>query len=304
MVGSAIVRKLREAGYENLLLKTRSELDLTDQRATQEFFRSSRPAYVIMAAGKVAGIHANDTYQADFLYENLIMSANVIRAAADHGTRKLLYLGSSCVFPRLAPQPLREDSLLSGPLEKTNEGYAVAKIAGLKLCETFARQYGKSFIAAMPSNLYGPGDNFHPMNSHVVAGMLRRFHEAKEQDKPQVDLWGTGAPLRELLYVDDLAEAILVLMDRYDDPQFINVGSGEEVAIRDLATLVAGVVGYSGRISFDPALPDGTPRKILESSRIRELGWRPSVDLATGVRLTYEWALNQGVFSAPVGAWR
>jgi len=297
LVGSALVRKLRAAGHDNLLLRPRTELDLRNQAAVERFFSENRVEYAFVAAATVGGIHANATRQADFLYENLIIACNVIHAAANHGTTKLLFLGSSCIYPRLAPQPMREDALLTGPLEPTNEGYAIAKIAGLKLCEMYQRQYGKRFISAMPTNLYGPGDNFHPLGSHVIPGMMRRFHEAKLTGAPEVVVWGTGTPRREFLHVDDLAEALYLLMQEYEDVEFINVGSGEEHPIVELAEILQRVVGYEGRVTFDTTKPDGTPRKLLDVSRLHNLGWKHSRGLAEGLRDTYRWALENGIFS-------
>jgi GDP-L-fucose synthase len=296
LVGSAIVRALRAAGFERLLLKTRDELNLLDQAAVHRFFADEKPRFVLHAAGRVGGIMANSTQQADFLYENLIIAANVIHAAAEHGTEKLLFLGSSCIYPKLAPQPIPESSLLTSSLEATNEGYAIAKIAGLKLCEYYQRQYGKRFISAMPTNMYGPGDNFHPTNSHVIPGMLRRFHEAKASNAPEVVVWGTGTPLREFLHSDDLAAALLMLMERYEEPGTINVGSGDEVSIGELARTMAAVTGYTGTIRFDTSKPDGTPRKVLDSSRMRALGWTPRHSLREGLAATYAWVLEQGLF--------
>jgi GDP-L-fucose synthase len=296
LVGSAIVRALRSAGFERLLLRTRDELNLLDQSAVNRFFAEEKPRHVLHAAGRVGGIIANSTQQADFLYENLVIAANVVHAAAEHGTEKLLFLGSSCIYPKLAPQPIAESSLLTSPLEATNEGYAIAKIAGLKLCEYYQRQYGKRFISAMPTNLYGPGDNFHPTNSHVIPGMLRRFHEARESNAPEVVVWGTGTPLREFLHCDDLAGALLVLMERYDEPGTINVGSGDEVSIGELARTMAAVTGYTGAIRFDTTKPDGTPRKVLDSSRMRALGWAPRHSLHDGLAATYAWVRERGLF--------
>lgn len=291
------MRRLRAQGYDNLILRTRQELDLLNQAAVNGFFRQTPIDYVFFAAAKVGGILANSTYQADFLYENLTLSCNVIHAAAQADVRKLLYLGSSCIYPKLAAQPIREDSLLTGPLEPTNEGYAIAKIAGLKLCEMVQRQYGKCFISAMPTNLYGPGDNFHPENSHVIPGMMRRFHEAKTQGLPQVTVWGTGTPRREFLHVEDLADALITLMQSYESPQTINVGTGEDCTIRELAETMASVVGYEGSIVFDETKPDGTPRKVLDVSRMRALSWRPKHSLDEGLRSTYRWATGQRVFN-------
>ena len=271
LVGSAIVRNLKAKGYTNLLLKSHDELDLTNQSAVQRFFKENQVEFVFLAAAKVGGIYANATYQADFLYANLMISANVIHAAAENDVQKLLFLGSSCIYPKMAPQPLHEEALLTGPLEPTNEGYALAKIAGLKLCEMFQRQYGKRFISAMPTNLYGPADNWHPMNSHVIPGMMRRFHEAKKSNSPGVIIWGSGKPRREFLHVDDLADALFVLMEKYESPQTINVGSGEECTIQELASLMKETVEYEGSIRNDFTKPDGTPRKVMDVSRIQAL---------------------------------
>jgi GDP-L-fucose synthase len=295
MVGSALVRALEARGGPPPLVRTRDELDLLDQGAVERFFARERPAYVFMAAARVGGIAANAARQADFLYENLMLAANVVHAAAQHGVKKLLFLGSSCIYPKLAPQPIREEALLSGPLEGTNEGYAVAKIAGLKLCEMYRRQYGLNFIAVMPTNLYGPGDDFHPENSHVVAGLLRRFHEAKVAAKPSVAIWGSGTARRDLLHVDDLAAACLLLMERYDEAAPVNVGSGGDVTIEELARLVARTVDYGGGLTFDRSRPDGTPRKLLDNARIHALGWRPGLGLEVGLAQVYRWAVAQGI---------
>ena len=304
LVGSAIVRKLHAAGHENVVTRPKAELDLTDQAAVQAFFRRERPEAVFLAAARVGGILANATYQADFLYENLAIAANVIHAAAEHGTEKLLFLGSSCIYPREAPQPMSEEALLTGPLEPTNEGYAIAKIAGLKLCEYYQRQYGKHFVSAMPTNLYGPGDNFHPEQSHVIPGMMRRFHEAAVQGLPEVVVWGSGAPRREFLHVDDLADALYLLMQVYEEPRFINVGTGSDCTIAELARTMAEVVGYEGKIVFDRTKPDGAPRKLLDVSRIATLGWRARIPLGEGLRSTYRWALEHRVFGMPAAAGR
>ncbi len=298
LVGSACVRNLTAKGFSNIIVRTRSELDLLNQAQVNEFFRAERPDYIILAAAKVGGILFNQQYQADFLYENLMTSANVLHAAADNGAKKLLFLGSSCIYPKLAPQPIHEDSLLTGPLEPSNEGYALAKIAGLKLCEKYRTQYSKDFISVMPTNLYGPGDNFHPNHSHVIPGMMRRFHEAKVNKLPEVVVWGSGTPKREFLHVDDLAEAVSVLMETYSDPQTINVGTGIDVTIRELAECIKSVVGYEGKITLDASKPDGTPRKVLDVSRISNLGWRATYTLHDGLAMTYKWAIEQGVFSS------
>lgn len=289
MVGSAVVRLLRAKGYENIIERTRAELDLCDQGAAREFFEAERPAYVFMAAAKVGGIRANSLYKAQFIYENLAMTTNVIHSAWLAKAKKLIFLGSSCIYPRLAPQPISEEALLTGPLEETNDCYALAKISGIKLCQAYRAQYGFDAISAMPTNLYGPGDNFHPENSHVLPALLRRFHEAKEQNREQVTVWGTGSPLREFMHVDDLADACLFLMNNYSESLHINVGVGKEISIRDLAALVADAVGYRGKINFDASKPDGTPRKILNVQRLTELGWKPKINFKRGVAETYEW---------------
>lgn len=296
LVGSAVVRNLKAKGFRKLILKGREELDLLDQAQVRDFFRREQPEYVIVAAAKVGGILHNQRHQADFLYENLMVSCNVIQAAAESGAEKLLYLGSSCIYPREAPQPISESSLLSGPLEPTNEGYALAKIAGLKLCEKYHEQYGKRFISVMPTNLYGIGDNFHPEHSHVIPGMMRRFHEAKARGDEQVTVWGTGRPRREFLFVDDLAEALYVLLRDYEEAQTINVGTGADVTIRELSELMAETVGFAGKLVFDESKPDGTPRKVLDVSRIKALGWSPQIDLREGLRRTYAWAMTRGAF--------
>lgn len=297
LVGSALVSRLHADGYENLLLPSHDELDLIDQKAVEEFFDKHRPTHVFVAAARVGGIHANAGKPVEFLYENLMIAANVIHAAALHGTQKLLFLGSSCIYPRAASQPMQEDSLLTGPLEPTNEAYAIAKIAGLKLCEYYNRQYGRRFISAMPTNLYGPGDNFHPDHSHVIPGMMRRFHEAKAAGSDTVTIWGSGTPRREFLHVTDLADALILLMNAYDGPATINIGTGEEVTIRELGDLMAGVTGFGGTMQFDTSRPDGSPRKLLDSSRLRSLGWSPSVRLQQGLASTYEWARRTGVLA-------
>lgn len=292
MVGSAIVRKLRRDGFNELLLRTREELDLTDQAAVENFFAKNRPEYVFLAAAKVGGIHANDTYPADFIRDNLAIQTNVIHSAWKHGTKKLLFLGSSCIYPRDSDQPIREDYLLTGPLEPTNQWYAVAKIAGIKMCQAYRQQHGFDAICAMPTNLYGPGDNYHPKNSHVVPGLIRRFHEAKAANSSDVVIWGSGKPLREFLHVDDLAEATLLLMQRYSDEAIVNIGSEEEVSIARLASLIAEVSAYQGALTFDTGYPDGTPRKRLDSTALRGLGWTPSTPLLDGLRDAYAWFLH------------
>jgi len=289
LVGSALVRKLRADGFKKLLVKSRSELDLCDQQAVGRFFAHEKPDYVLLAAAKVGGILANDSRPAEFLGENLQIQTNVIDAARQHGTRKLLFLGSSCIYPKHAPQPMPESSLLTGPLEPTNEWYAIAKIAGIKLCQAYRRQYGFNAIAAMPTNLYGPGDNFNLETSHVLPALIRKFHEAKLRGESRVMVWGTGEPRREFLHVDDLADALLFLMNRYDQEDLINVGWGEDISIRELAELVKSTVGFEGTIVFDPSKPDGTPRKLLDTSRLQKLGWNPRIRLADGLRSTYAW---------------
>lgn len=287
MVGSAIHRCLERQGYTNLIYATSAELDLRDTGKVNAFFERERPEYVFLAAAKVGGIHANATYPADFLYDNLMIQNNVIHAAWQYNVEKLLFLGSSCIYPRMAPQPISEDSLLSGYLEKTNEAYAIAKIAGIKLCQAYHEQHGCRFISAMPTNMYGYGDNYHPENSHVLPALLRRFHEANVENRAEVTIWGTGKPLREFMFSDDLAEACVFLMEKYEDPELINVGTGEEISILDLARLIADIVGFRGTITFDPTRPDGTPRKLMDSSRLHALGYRHKVSLREGIERTY-----------------
>lgn len=301
LVGSSLLRVLRSEGYTNLLTRTRAELDLLDQRAVDDFLYKHKPEYVVVAAAKVGGILFNKNFQADFLYENMVISSNLIHSSSLHGVKKLLYLGSSCIYPKLAEQPIREEALLTGPLEPTNEGYALAKIAGLKLCEKYRVQYGKSFISCMPTNLYGPGDNFHPEHSHVIPGMMRRFHEAKATGKDEVVIWGTGKACREFLFVDDLAKALLVLLDRYDESSTINVGTGEDCTIAELARTIKEVVGFEGVITQDTSKPDGTPRKVLNVDRVKALGWQPSRSLEEGLRETYAWCLKNEVFAREPG---
>lgn len=286
MVGSAIVRRLRAGGFHNLLLRSRQELDLSNQAKVESFFEMERPEYVFLAAAKAGGIHANQSYPAEFLYQNLAIQTNVIHAARNHGVRKLLFLGSSCIYPRDCPQPIREEYLLTGPLEPTNEAYAIAKIAGIRMCQAYRRQYGFDAISVMPTNLYGPGDNYHPEDSHVVPALIRRFHEARSTGAPEVVIWGSGNAQREFLHVDDLADALVFLMQQYSREDPVNIGSGEEVRIMELAQLVGRTLGYSGRIATDPSRPDGTPRKLLDSSRLLALGWRPSIRLDAGIATT------------------
>lgn len=298
MVGSGIVRKLEKEGHKNIITRTSSELDLRNQPAVEKFFATEKPEYVFLAAAKVGGIMANNTYRADFLYENLMIEANVIHQAYVHNVKKLLFLGSSCIYPKLAPQPLKEETLLSGFLEETNEPYAVAKIAGIKLCESYRRQYGCDFISAMPTNLYGPNDNYDLKNSHVVPALIRKFIEAKEEKKEFVEIWGTGSPLREFLHVDDLAEACVFLMKNYSEEQFINVGSGLEITIKDLALLIKDLTGFKGDLRFDSTKPDGTPRKLMDVSRLKKAGWEPKISLHDGLQeviSSMEFKKNQAI---------
>ena len=288
LVGAAIARALAAKGAA-VLTRSHAELDLTNQAAVKAFFETERPAAVFLAAAKVGGIHANDAYPADFIRDNLLIQTNVIDAARNSGVEKLVFLGSSCIYPRLAPQPIREESLLTGPLEATNQWYAIAKIAGIKMCQAYRRQYGFSAISLMPTNLYGPGDNFTPVNSHVIPGLMRRFHEARLAGEESVAVWGTGNALREFLHVDDMAAAALACFERYDDEEIINIGSGEEVTIRQLAELMAKVTGFPGRIAFDASKPDGTPRKFVDIKRLSALGWKPGHTLAEGLAQTYHW---------------
>ena len=292
MVGSAIVRELRRQGYDNIITRTHSELDLTDQQAVNGFFAAEKPEYVFLAAAKVGGIEANDKAPADFMYLNMMLEMNVIHAAWRNGCRKLQFLGSSCIYPRLAPQPMPESCLLTSSLEKTNEAYALAKISGLKYCEYLNRQYGTDFISVMPTNLYGPNDNYHPTHSHVLPALIRRFHEAKENGAESVTCWGDGSPLREFLYVDDLANLCVFLMNNYSGNETVNAGTGKELSIRELTQTVAEVVGYRGRIEWDTTRPNGTPRKLLDVSNATRLGWRYSTELREGIALAYEDFLN------------
>ena len=293
MAGSSIVRKLAAEGYTNILTRSSSELDLRNQAAVDEFFASEKPEYVFLAAAKVGGIMANNTYRADFLYFNLMIEANIIHASHVNGVKKLLFLGSSCIYPKLAPQPLKEEYLLTGLLEETNEPYAVAKIAGIKMCEAYRDQYGCNFISAMPTNLYGQGDNYHLQNSHVLPALIRKFHEARESGSETVEIWGTGTPLREFMYVDDLADACFFLMKEYDGKLFVNVGTAEEVTIRELAMLVKEAVGFNGDITFNTTKPDGTPRKLMDSSQIHSLGWKHRTSLKTGIAEAYRFFLEE-----------
>lgn len=289
LVGSAIVRSLQKKGYENIIGKTHSELDLTCQQAVRDFFEAERPEVVVLAAAKVGGIHANETAPAEFAYENMQIQCNVIKCAHDFGVKKLLFLGSTCIYPRMAPQPIPEDALLTGPLETTNEAYAIAKIAGLEMCKFYKKQYGDDFISCMPTNLYGPLDNYDLSGSHVMPAMIRKFHEAKLAGAPRVELWGTGAPLREFLYVDDMADACVFLLEHYSGEQHVNIGTGKEVTIKELAELVKRITGYEGEIFWNSAMPDGTPRKLTDVSKLHGLGWTHKVELEEGVRLAYDW---------------
>lgn len=293
MVGAAVVRHLASGGFENLILASRQEIDLCDQAATEAFFNEQKPDVVVFAAARVGGIHANSTFPAEFIYQNLCMATNSIHAAWKAGTRRFLFLGSTCIYPRLAPQPISEESILESALEPTNEAYAIAKIAGVKMCQYYRQQYGVTYHCAMPTNLYGPGDNYHPENSHVLPALIRRFHEAKESGANAVTIWGSGRPLREFLHVDDLAAGIMHLLTLDDPPNLVNIGSGEEISILGLAEEVAEVVGFTGEILTDPDKPDGTPRKLSDISRIRKTGWTPQISLRDGLRDTYESFLSE-----------
>lgn len=288
LVGSAIYRELKRQGYTQVLGRSRQEVDLLDAKAVQAFYESEKPEYVIVAAAKVGGIHANDTQPADFLYQNLQIQNHLIHGAYRIGVKKLLFLGSSCIYPKHAPQPMKEDHLLTGTLEPTNQWYAIAKIAGIKMCQAYRRQYGCHFISAMPTNLYGPNDNYDLQNSHVLPALIRKFHEAKQSNSATVSCWGTGSPLREFLHSDDLAQACVYLMQHYDEEQFINVGSGSEISIRQLSELVSRIIGFKGQIVWDTQKPDGTPRKLMDNSRLFALGWKPKITLEQGIKLAYE----------------
>lgn len=292
LVGSALVRSLTRAGYTNIITRTRSELNLLNREEVLKFYREEKPDYAILAAAKVGGIIANKTQPVEFLVENMTMQLNLITAAHETNTKKLLFLGSSCIYPRMAPQPLKEEYLMTGPLEPTNDAYALAKIAGIKLCEAYRDEYGDNFISAMPTNLYGPEDNFHPEHSHVLPALIRRFHEAKESGASEVTCWGTGSALREFLHVDDLADACVYLLENYDERGTINIGTGEEVSIKELTEIVADAVGYTGKISWDTSKPDGTPRKLLDVTRLHSTGWKHKVSLREGVKNTYAWYLQ------------
>ena len=292
LVGSAIVRKLKQEGFRNLLTVTSKELDLREQAATRDFFAQQRPDYVFLAAARVGGILANNRYPADFIYQNLMIEANVIESARLSGVDKLLCLGSTCIYPKMAPQPLKEEYLLTGPLEPTNEWYAVAKIAGIKMCQAYQRQYGSQFISAMPTNLYGPEDNFDLESSHVMPALMRKFHEAKINDQPTVTVWGSGKPLREFLHVDDCAAACMFLMENYNGEEIVNIGVGEDISIADLASQVGEAIGYKGKIVYDSSKPDGTPRKLVDTSKINSLGWKAGIALQEGIKSTYQWFLD------------
>lgn len=296
MVGSAIVRVLDLAGYDNIIYRTSKELDLRNQQAVDSFFEQEKPDYVILAAAKVGGIHANNTYKADFIYDNLMMEANVIKAAYDHEVTKLLFLGSSCIYPKMAPQPLKEEYLLTGLLEPTNEPYAIAKIAGIKMCEAYRDQHGCNFISAMPTNLYGPNDNYDLNNSHVLPALIRKFHTAKQENSSSVEIWGTGSPKREFLHVDDLAEACLFLLKNYDGKELVNIGCGEDISIKDLALLIKDIVGFEGDLTFNTDKPDGTPRKLLDMSKMHGLGWKHKIGLKDGISSVYADVIQQGIF--------
>jgi GDP-L-fucose synthase len=293
MVGSAVVRELQNNGFHNIVTKTSKELDLRSQDAVRSFYQTEKPQYVFVAAAKVGGIHANNVYRAEFLYDNLMIQNNLIHFAYESGVKKLLFLGSSCIYPKLAEQPLKEDYLLSGYLESTNEPYAIAKITGIKMCEAYRDQYGCNFISAMPTNLYGPNDNYHPENSHVLPALIRKFHEAKVSSTGQVEIWGDGTPMREFLYADDLANALVYLMENYNEKQFVNVGFGSDVTIKELAETVAKVVGFDGGMKYDSSKPNGTPRKLMDSSRLFSTGWKPKTNLEEGIRLAYQDFLNR-----------
>lgn len=293
MAGSAIVRKLAAQGYENLIFRSSKQLDLRDQHAVSSFFEEEKPDYVFLAAAKVGGIYANNKYRADFLYDNLAIESNVIHSAFQVKVKKLMFLGSSCIYPKMAPQPLKEEYLLTGELEPTNEPYAIAKIAGIKMCEAFRDQYGCNFISVMPTNLYGPNDNYHPENSHVLPALIKKFHDGKVGNQPSVTVWGTGRALREFLHVDDFADACVFLMNHYDEKEFVNIGVGEDIAIKDLASLIGRITGYDGEIIFDTHKPDGTPRKLMDVSKLNSLGWKPQIKLEEGIASVYkDYVLN------------
>lgn len=288
MVGSAILRRLQELGYQNFVLRSSQELDLRNQAAVEQFFIAEKPDYVFLAAAKVGGIKANNTYRGEFLYDNLAIQNNVIHQSYLNGVKKLMFLGSSCIYPKMAPQPLKEEYLLTGLLEPTNEPYAIAKIAGIKLCEAYRSQYGSNFISVMPTNLYGLNDNYHPENSHVLPALIRRFHEAKINKSPEVTIWGTGKPLREFLYADDLGDACVFLMQNYNEAEFVNIGTGEDLSIAALAMLIQEIVGYNGKLTFDPSKPDGTPRKLMDVNKLHALGWKHKTNLREGIAKAYQ----------------
>lgn len=296
MVGSALEKKLRAQGFNNIIGRTSKELDLRNQQEVNAFFAKEKPAYVFLAAAKVGGIHSNNTYRAEFLYDNIMIEANIIHASHVNKVKKLCFLGSSCIYPKMAPQPLKEEYLLTGPLEQTNEPYAVAKIAGIKMCEAYRDQYGSDFISVMPTNLYGPNDNYHPENSHVLPALIRKFHEAVKNNSADVTVWGTGTPKREFLHTDDFADACILLMQRYEGKEFVNIGSGEDISIKDLAYLIKKITGYQGRIVFDPGKPDGTPRKLMDISKLTAFGWKPKINLEEGIASVYK--EFQAAFSA------
>lgn len=295
MVGSAILRSLKQKGFKNIIYRSSSALDLRNQQAVDDFFEEEKPAYVFVAAARVGGIVANNTYRADFLYDNLMMESNIIHAAYKNKVCKLMFLGSSCIYPKLAPQPLKEEYLLTGLLESTNEPYAIAKIAGIKLCEAYRDQYGCNFISVMPTNLYGTGDNYHPQNSHVLPALIRKVHEAKENNSPRVVVWGTGNPRREFMFADDLADACVFLMENYNEKAFVNIGVGTDISIRELAELVKEVIGYNGSFVFDTSRPDGTPQKLMDVSRLHALGWKHTISLKEGIQLAYKDFLKREV---------
>lgn len=295
LVGSAIMRKLNSEGYTNIITKSHNELDLTNQEEVKRFFETEKPEYVFLAAAKVGGINANNLYPADFIYVNLMIENNVIKASFDNKVKKLLFLGSSCIYPKMAPQPIKEDYLLTGELEKTNEAYALAKIAGLKMCEFFNKQYGTNYISVMPTNLYGPNDNFDLNSSHVLPALIRKFHEAKESNSEYVEIWGTGTPKREFLHVDDLADAVVFLMNNYNENKTINIGTGEDLTIRELAETIKEIVEFKGELKFNSEKPDGTPRKLLDVSRLHSAGWKHKIELKEGIKSTYEWFKEKNI---------
>lgn len=304
MVGSAIERKLKQEGFENLISLTSKELDLRDQKAVNDFFKKEKPAYVFLAAAKVGGIVANNTYRAEFLYDNLMIEANIINAAWQHNVKKLLFPGSSCIYPKMAPQPLKESYLLSGYLEETNKPYAIAKIAGIELCDAYRQQYGCNFISAMPANLYGPNDNYHPQNSHVLPALLRKFINAKNNNAPFVEIWGSGTPKREFLHVDDLADACFFLMQYYNEAGFINIGTGEDISILNLALMIKDITGFTGHIKTDPSKPDGTPRKLMDVSKLKALGWQAKIGLRNGIEMVYKELMEKNILNEAVTSFK